>query len=343
MPKTEVIWVHHAKLKSSVVLVHPELTIDLNHSSEHKIIKFEPPKQITDDERWEGWETSLRSTWVYSVSIEYKAWVLEDGSAEDAKIKAHRNLDNLASLMSFLASSPVKVDDYGSTRTPPGEEIAGGTYRLITLDAQLGFTEQQIAVIDETSLRNDLTRLLMSDALSKPGGDRISRSLRWLQRSYEATTPVDDFLCLMLSLEGISLIGEKMSKGKEKIYWVCNRCKAEYQNCPNCKASTGRVASGSALIRRFLEQKVGWTGKQWNDLWAIRSKIAHGSQDLTKYDQIKLANTLSQLEIATIAALKFVLEIPNESEPKNVRQRSQFTDASLDITFTRPEEEVREE
>jgi hypothetical protein len=187
----QTIWVHEAKLKSSVLLVNPQQEIKLKHGGKHRVVLFAQPEQVTDDERWSGWERSLRTTWLYPVSIEFVA-----ADEEEAIAQAYRNLENLVCIMSFLASSPVKVESYGHMRNPPGEHIVGQTYNLIGFEAESGFLVNQPAVIDEEGLRNYLTPLFMSDVLLERGGDRIARSLRWLQRSYEASTVTDEFLYL---------------------------------------------------------------------------------------------------------------------------------------------------
>lgn len=179
----------------------------------------------------------------------------------------------------------------------------------------------------------------MSNVLSAKGGDRIARSLRWLQHSYEASTVTDEFLYLMLSIEGIS----KLLGDPSKMFWRCERCETQYKTCPNCNLSTARETSGSALIREFLKKNLGWSGRQWNDLYAIRSKIAHGDQDLSKKDAIKLASALYELEKAVIAALKFVLKLPPEAPPKNIRQRDMFGGARLHVTYTHGAEQAQTE
>lgn len=134
MSSPQDIWVHEAKLKSSVLLVHPQQGIKLNHEGQHRVVIFNQPQQITDDERWGGWERSLRTTWLYPVSIEFTA-----SDEDEAIIQAYKNLENLMCIVSFLASSPVKVESYGHIRTPHGEHVVGQIYRLVSLEGESGF------------------------------------------------------------------------------------------------------------------------------------------------------------------------------------------------------------
>jgi hypothetical protein len=143
----------------------------------------------------------------------------------------------------------------------------------------------------------------------------------------------------MLSIEGIS----KLLGDGSKMFWRCEHCEAQYETCPNCNSSTGREASGSALIRAFLKENLGWTGRQWNDMYAMRSKIAHGDQDLSKKDAIKLASVIHELEMAVIAALKFVLKLSPEALPSSIRKRDAFGGARLHITYTHSGESTQTE
>lgn len=249
--------------------------------------------------------------------------------SDDAIRKAFRYLDDLVNLLLFMASAPVQIESYGSIEAP-ADDVGSGKTKLIVLNAIDGHLAPPITITKE-GIEGQLMPMFGNTALSKKRKDNISRSLSWLQHSYSALTPIDEFLCLMFAIEGIAtLLGE----GKP-LYWRCEGCNTQYENCPNCGKSTSRP-SGSSLTSDFLKLHAGWSGKKWNTLWSLRSKIAHGDQDLSTSETDEIEASLADLEYAINKALKFVMKLPDHFPPTNGRFRPRFRARQLTIVHGPP-------
>lgn len=180
------------------------------------------------------------------------------------------------------------------------------------------------SIIDNLDARF-LGDILVTDPIIAKGEERINRSMRWLQHSYFSSTPIDEFISLMLAFEAIS----HLLKQPEPRYWYCSSCKKDVVECPECGASTEWAGSGSLAMRDFVCGRLAWPQKKWKTIWKLRNLIFHGSQELSAIQQQTIFTHLGDLEDSVLSALKILLKLPENSPPKTLRQRGMFYGASL--------------
>jgi hypothetical protein len=319
------IWSLKARLRCWLQLGNSPQPIELRWGQPGEGIFFGAPQEAPKETP--GWESvEPLPAWDYDVTIRFEA-----ATPEEAQALAWRRLERLAARLSFAACAPVKVLYRGSLTNAPETPVEGVDYLLIiTPDQQFAQRAERLTIVDQ-----DLPligKLLAARILSGTGTDRIDRSLRWLQSSHFASTPADEFVCLMLAFEAIS----HLLKPGTKRYWHCDSCDRDVQSCPQCGASTEWAGSGNLAMQEFVIQKLGWNKEQWREAWKQRNLLFHGTQDLSHEQQGEIAAQLGPLETAVVTALKVLLRLPPNAPPRAVCQRNPFFDAMLRITWHTP-------
>ena len=268
----------------------------------------------------------LAPAWDYDISICFAA-----ENEKEAQSVAWPLIEKIPSRLSFFGSAPVKLKSPGSLTNAPEKPAKGTQYEWI------GLADQQVTEVSRVprigvDQVNQVLESLLRFSLREQGGERIDRSMRWLQKSYLAESPTDEFLSLMLSFEAISyLLKEPKSR-----YWRCNACSHTITNCPKCGASTDSGLTGVPAMRDFVCRKPrpGWTRTQWNQVWKLRNKIVHGEHDLSREEERHIVRHLRNLEEVVVNALRFLLKLPKDGLPSTLRPRSKFHDARLRIVYT---------
>ena len=288
-------------------------------------IHFGWPRRV-EDAGWSSWDVILAPAWDYDVSISFSA---ED--EHEAQAIAWPLLEKIAGRLSFFGSSPVALKSPGGLTNAPEQPAKGTQYKFF------GFADQPVTALAGTPrIGADQVNLVLGNllrlSLREKGGERIDRSMRWLQQSYHALSPTVEFLCLMLSLESMSYL----LKGPEPRYWHCNACGETLKVCPKCGANTNSGTSAVPSMRDFVcrKPKPGWSKRQWTEVWRLRNKIVHGEQDLSREEQRTIATQLRNLEEVVVNALRYLLRLPPKAPPSTLRPRGKFHDAMLKITYT---------
>lgn len=169
--------------------------------------------------------------------------------------------------------------------------------------------------------------MLVPDVLLSKGGERIDRSMHWLQHSHLASSPIDEFMYLMLAFESVS----HLLKQPQQQYWHCQSCDEDIKECPNCGASTEWTGSGNLAMRDFVCTVGRWSPGEWKKVWELRNLVFHGAQDLSSKQQQDIVIHLPKLEEAVVNALRHLLKLGRDKPPLTLRPRGWFYGAKLHV------------
>ncbi len=296
------IWRLKAVLRSWVLLISEDYELNLSgQPGDSTCIHFAQPRQI-ENATWVNWEHILPSAvWDYDVSISFPA-----RAENEAQAKAWSKVENIAARLSFLGSAPVRVESYGSITNAPESPVKGTQYTTIALTFDQASEGRRPPIIS-TEDSEFLPYMLVPDALVTEGKERIERSMHWLQHSHFASTPTDEFMYLMLSLEAVSHLLRPPKLG---------------------------ARSGNPAMRDFVCAKLAWSPKEWNQIWKLRNRVFHGAEDLSSEQQQFITKYLPKLEEAVVNALRYLLKLARKTPPKALRQRGKFYGAKLHVEWT---------
>jgi hypothetical protein len=291
-------------------------------------VRFGRPRTL------EGWRTTVASE--FDVDIR-----LVVATVDEARRVGLPCLSEVAASLSFLGSAPVEILNVSITDSPPGHLPVG----LVDspekkLDVKLTDSEGQpepgreyTTILYPEFFKPQVppTGLAVADLsfLTKRKPERVVRALRWMQKSYFADNPVDEFTYLMVAFESVS----EMLKPAGAQYWRCGHCGAEVRQCPACQESTASKMTGAVSMREFVTQTMGWTGRDWRDVWGWRGKVLHGQADISMDEEHAIREYLPKLEQASIAAVKSVAGLAPGGAPTQVRQRVPFSDPHLEVKW----------
>lgn len=322
-------WTHTSTIRSAILIISEEHDINISGNEESNIrVSFSKPSRV-DSPEWPAWNNAISiPAWDYNITMQFEA---ENGEAA-SKI-AWRKIESIAARLSFVGVSPVSILSYGGVTNAPENPEEGKKYTNVIAASQQAFEFNGfLSEIDERETQY-LVDLIIPDDLVSVGTERIERSMRWLQQSYLARTPADEFSCLMLAFEGLS----NLIKEPEPRYWHCSKCGHDTKSCPNCNESTEWVGSGNIAMQEFVTRNLKWSKKKWKKIWRIRNKIFHGTQDLTRDNQPEISRHNEDLEVAVVNAIRFLLQLPKEAPPKVLRPRVPFGNAVLHIDWISPQ------
>jgi len=291
-------------------------------------VRFERPRTV------EGWRTMIASE--FDVDIR-----LAVGSLEEARRVGLPCLSEVSASLSFLGSAPVEILKASITDSPPGHfpaELVDSPgrkldVRLTDSEAQLESGREYTTILYPEFFEPQVppTEVAAADLgfLAERKPPEVLRALRWMRKSHFADNPLDEFTDLVVAFESVS--GILKPAGVQ--YWRCGECGVEVRQCPTCSESTQSKMTGAAAMREFVTQTMGWTGRDWRDVWRWRSKALHGQVDVSVDEEHVIREYLPKLEEAVIAAVKTVVPLADDAAPTHVRHRVPFSDPSLEIKW----------
>jgi Apea-like HEPN len=317
-----VVRIYKGTLRSSALILGEgkdcKIVGDANSFSK---IYFGVPTKI-ENKSFRTWDGVMFSP-LYDIPVELEFSSIQNEKPEDElELIGHKKLENLAARISFIASAPVEVlPNAGLEPLNNGTRVIDGVihHRSVYVATEFG-QFNPTKTVNNTGLET-FKGFFYYDKLGKAGHERIERSLRWLLHSYKASTVIDEFISLMIAFEAISeLLNES---GETESFWECKECEKEFKECPNCGASTGFDRPGNKRMQEFVVNHLKWSKRQWNNLWSLRSKISHGSKDISFEEEQQVAKSIGQTERAVNSALSFLMGLP-VSFPVNLRARNWF-------------------
>lgn len=320
------LWRHTATITCPILLVDEDADINLtSERADAYKIHFSKPTKI-EGAPFVNWDHRIQTVYEYNISISFLA------RKEEALGNACSRIENLASRLSFFCSAPVEIKSYGSCTNAPVKPKPGTTYTVDSLSFDQAWTSGKILVINEPGIQS-LGKFLIPDSLIPNGGERIERSIRWLHHSHFASTPIEEFMYLMLSFESLS----NLIKEPKTYYWHCPKCEKDIISCPICGSSTSWSGSGNLAMKEFVCSKLKWNEKSWKEIWELRNKVFHGSQDLTFEQQQRIIHYLKPLEEAAIAAVGYLIRGKKSIPSLHGRERGGFFGARLHVEYHMPQ------
>ncbi len=320
------LWRLNAEIRSGVLLVNQDYTLNFHgEPGDDTVITFDFPQKVEAD-IWSNWDHGIpQNLWDYKITYKFRA-----RDENEARQKAWMKLENLAALLSFVASTPVTIKSYGSITNSPENPIVGQQYTTISRTFEQGWVGRRQPVI-ETSDIDFLTKIIIPDNLVQEGQERVLRSMRWLQNSHFASSPLEEFMSLMIAFEAVS----HLIKPSEPNYWYCSHCDTDITACPICGHSTEWAGSGKSGMEHFVTEMLGWNKSDWNPIWISRNLVFHGNHDLTSQQQQEITIHLPKLEQAVVSVLRYLLRIPGKAPPRTLRERGHSYGAELYLRWTK--------
>jgi len=266
--------------------------------------------------------------WRYSVEVEFDA-----ASPDEAFYKGHEWMERIAARLSFLASAPVEIEEYG-TVTDCIDREPGRTYTAVITPAALSTIQLEGPKISDEYFE-EVAKFLAYERLSENAkvNARVTRSLQWLQHSYFARTDLDQFAYMFLALDAIA----PLLPGEGRKHWHCRHCNAPTLQCPHCGESTESTESTSAKMRAVACDGIGLTPARWKEISDYRHHALHGGVELGMSEQAKARSLLHDMDRVVTSSLKACLAMTDACPPFNLRNRPNFEAAKLQLSYSLPD------
>jgi len=241
----------------------------------------------------------------------------EASAPKQAHDRGTRCAQEVSAALAFLASASAEVQVSGVT-SAPDEPVPGTDYTTLCYPVD-GRSE----VPPTTVPAKDMVFLIL------PKPERVTRALRWIEKSHLTDNALDEFTCLMVAFESLSQL---LKEGGGR-YWHCSKCHRDITQCPECGASTESRMSGVDAMREFVVGTLGWPGKGWTTVWKWRCRLLHGEADVSADEEHAVAPYLPRLEEAVVAATKKLSGLPPDHSPTHGRHRPPFSEAVLVLNW----------
>jgi hypothetical protein len=243
---------------------------------------------------------------------------LQAANEELAQDLGRRWAGDLASILSFLTGLGTEVKGVTIT-TAPQEPTPGTKYRSIIPADYVGAVGPP-----ELLLPEELTFLIRE----RP--ERLKRALGWLHKSRLAHDIVDEFVSLLVAFESMSGL---LKEGGRR-FWHCESCGRDVSRCPECGQSTESRMSGADALREFTTAQMGWSPREWGNVWKLRNKLLHGEADVSLEERRELLPSLvPRLEHAVVASIKMLSGLEPGHAPRRLRPRLPFSDPVLHVEW----------
>ena len=322
MPKRR--WKIQGAIRSALPATTPGQTVRVPLEGRDIEVVFEPVA-FHETYEWPGYSRVIpQRAWDYAVKVERTD---ERPDAQEVARDSWAALDRIAATLSFGLSAPVIALNHKSATDAPAEPVAGEEYTT------LSYTRETVAEAPPPGGSNiDVLRQACLNGFVNEGMERVHRSMRWLQQSHYAQTPVEEYICIMIGLEAISgHLGEPPTHR-----WRCTTCGMETPSCPSCGAATDWPATGEGILRRFVCSQLKWPLAEWKAAWKLRNVLVHGHRDISGAELSEVLRTLPRVEQALIAALRCILRLPAKAPPQRLRDRNPYYDAVLHVKWRAP-------
>jgi len=134
----------------------------------------------------------------------------------------------------------------------------------------------------------------------------LETAISWFVKGTYSSNAMDQFISYWIGLETLA---PKVSGS-----WNCNKCGSDTPNCPDCGRST-QGANSVLTIRSFIENTLGVSRDEFDELHKTRNNISHGqlSQNFDGVETaVKVVNRVHQL---LLSAIKNELGWPDDKLP----------------------------
>lgn len=144
--------------------------------------------------------------------------------------------------------------------------------------------------------------------------EMVEASLRWYAKGLTANAIVDKFAFYWIALESLSM----PSKPRERVFFKCQKCNHEIQECPECHNSSQHFPDTKERLRDLIVTKLKHPLDVFECLWSARMMF-HGRNKLTEDEVKALLDTTIKLKQITLEALKLRLGLTEDDSPVLIR------------------------
>ena len=142
----------------------------------------------------------------------------------------------------------------------------------------------------------------------------VEASLRWYSKGLTADSIVEKFAFYWISLEILS----SPVAPKQRIFFKCQKCNHEIQECPVCHTSSQHFPDTKERLKLLVTSKLGQPLDVFEKLWIARMMF-HGRNKLTEEEVKELLNNTIELKQITLKALKLRLGLTEYDSPVLIR------------------------
>jgi len=145
--------------------------------------------------------------------------------------------------------------------------------------------------------------------------EMIEASIRWYAKGLTAFAIVDKFAFYWIALESLSM----PTKPREKVFFRCQKCNHEIQECPECHNSSHHFPDTKERLKDLVVSKLGLSQNDFDSLWNARMMF-HAGNKLSEGEVEQLADNAVKLKNVTLRALKLRLGLSGDESPVLISQ-----------------------
>ena len=168
------------------------------------------------------------------------------------------------------------------------------------------------------SIQKDSTIRMMEDysnkispkLLNSKTDEMVEASIRWFAKGLIASAIVDKFSAYWIALESLSM----PTKPREKIFFKCQKCGSEIQECPVCHTSSKHYPDTKERLNDLVVKKLEFPQDVFDSLWNARMMF-HARNKLSEQEVQQLFNNTIEVRKVVTKALKNRLDLAEEESP----------------------------
>ncbi len=223
------------------------------------------------------------------------AWELIEGRVEF-----------ILNILSFTLQIPIRKTNFEALDLTPPHVLRGEREALFGPKVPSIQKDATLNVIGDKWKIGFNPRLMASKFETNVEG-----ALRWYTKGIAAETVVDQFAFYWIALESLSM----PSKSRKKVFFRCQVCKHEIEKCPKCSQTTEHFPDTKERLQEFVVSKLEKPLTLFERLWKARNMMFHGRNNLTASEVKELLDTVYELKLVSVEALKLQLGLPEDEVP----------------------------
>lgn len=192
-------------------------------------------------------------------------------------------------------------------------EMLDMTPPLIIQTERSGLTGNQVPSIQKDStirMMENYGNKISPKLLNSKTDEMVESSIRWFAKGLMASAIVDKFSAYWIALESLSM----PTKPREKIFFKCQKCGFEIQECTACKTSSKHYPDTKERLSDLVVKKLEFPQDVFDSLWNARMMF-HARNKLSEQEVQQLFNNTIEVRKVVIKALKNRLDLAEEESP----------------------------
>lgn len=215
-------------------------------------------------------------------------------------------IESILDILSFTLQIPIKRVHFEALDLTPPLVLKGERESLIGNEPpsiQKNTASRQIG--DKWSI--GINPRLIASKLD----ERVEAALRWYSKGLTSEATVDKFAFFWIALESVSM----PIKPRQQVFFRCQKCDHEIQKCPKCFYSTKHFPETKERLKELVVSKLKKSLNLFEDLWKARNMMFHGRTKLTSDEVKALLDTIYELRVLTMEALKLQMGLSKNEPP----------------------------